>query len=42
MKAIELDPPTHWSINLIYRRDRKKSQVFEAFLAWMDRQAAAG
>ncbi|MES1975070.1 MAG: LysR family transcriptional regulator [Pseudomonadota bacterium] len=35
VQAIELDPPTAWNINLIYRRDRKHSQVFEAFLTWL-------
>ncbi|MCW3838131.1 LysR family transcriptional regulator [Sphingomonas canadensis] len=34
--AIELDPPTRWNINLIYRRDRKQSPVCETFLQWLD------
>lgn len=34
--AIELDPPTRWNINLIHRRDRKQSPVFETFLGWLN------
>ncbi|PTS89160.1 hypothetical protein DBR17_03520 [Sphingomonas sp. HMWF008] len=36
VKAVELDPPTEWNINLIHRRDRKYSQVFTAFLNWLE------
>lgn len=36
--AIELDPPTRWNINLIYRRDRKHSPVFETFLEWLGKR----
>lgn len=39
--AVELTPPTEWSINLIYRRDRKHTQVFETFLAWLELQPPA-
>lgn len=36
VKAVELDPPTAWNINLIHRRDRKYSQVFTAFRNWLE------
>ena len=36
--AIELDPPTRWNINLVYRRDRKHSPVCETFLEWLGRR----
>ena len=42
VKAIELDPPTEWNINLIHRRDRKFSQVFTAFLNWLQETHPVG
>ncbi|RYD66876.1 MAG: hypothetical protein EOP58_04485 [Sphingomonadales bacterium] len=42
VKAVELDPPTEWNINLIHRRDRKFSQVFTAFLNWLQEAHPVG
>lgn len=34
--AIALEPEVAWPINLLYRRDRKPSPVFAAFLGWLE------
>jgi DNA-binding transcriptional LysR family regulator len=39
--GLRLEPAVSWTINLIYRRDRERSVVFEAFLNWLKRRGAA-
>ncbi len=35
IKCLDLDPPTFWTINLIYRRTEQQSAVLKGFLRWL-------
>jgi len=39
--AIALEPEVAWPINLLYRRDRKPSPGFAAFLGWLEGRISA-